>query len=145
MGTPIGIIKAIDELYTKKQELKLLETEVDELSSTIKDYMKSHQLKSIDGKKAQAVFNTREVQEIDPEAYWEVLEGDVDKFLSSVTVRLEPNATKGLSGARSYLGKDIITSICSIIEVPVLLIKKLKAEKPIPVGLGTGARRTKSA
>jgi len=127
---PIGIIKAVDELFRVKNEIKLLEAEHTELKDTITQYMSDHSLTSIDGRKAQAIYSVREGNEIDPEGYWEALQGNVDKLLASVTVRMDPKGDK--MGARSYLGEEDIISISNPVEIPVLRIKKLTTQ-PIKV------------
>lgn len=132
MKIPVGVIKAIDELFRKKTEMKMLKADIDELSSTVKKFMSDHGLDIIEGKKAQAIYSTREGNEIDPEAYFDAIGGDVDKLLSSVTVRMDPK--DDYSGARSFLGEDDISSICHTVDIPVLRIKKLapmKVEAPV--------------
>ena len=141
---PIGIIRAIDELHRVKNELKLLEAEHTELADTIKQYMTDHNLDTAGGKLAQAILTIRENKELDPEAYWEVLEGDVDKLLASVSVRIEANPKTGRAGARSFVGEDTIDSICSVTEIPVITIKKLKVQKPIKVIPDKPTRKTRT-
>ena len=139
---PVGIIKAIDEYFRVNNEIKLLEAEKSSLATTIKQYMENHGLDVVEAKKAQAVYSTREVKEIDPEAYWEAIDGDVDKLLASVTVRMDPKSDR--AGARSYLGADDIETICGTINVPVLNVKKLKTQKiVIPKKVATQPKRAR--
>ena len=126
---PVGIINAIDEYFRVNNEIKLLEAEKGELGTAIKKYMSDHNLDVLEGKKAQAIYSTREGKEIDPEAYWEAIDGDVDKLLASITVRMDPKGDK--AGARSYLGEDDITAICGAINIPVLNVKKLKPQRVV--------------
>lgn len=133
-NVPLVIVKAIDELLLIKDELKILKAKEKERSSFIKKYMVKNKLKVVNGKKAQAVYSTRAANEIDPKAYFELLGGDLKKFLSSVIARTDP--TEDRAGARSYLGKDALESICRAISIPVLHIKRLissQAEETAPI------------
>jgi hypothetical protein len=124
---PLGVIKAIDELYRLRNEIKLIEAEEKEMADTVKRYMVEHDLDSIEGRKAEAQLTMKELREIDPEAYFDALDGDTDKFISSVKVRVEANKKKDQAGANSFLGQEELNSICSITEVASLSVKKLKS------------------
>ena len=128
---PAGVINAIDKLYELKNEIKMAKDEADECANTIKTYMSNHGLDVMDGRNAQAIYSTREGKEIDTEAYFDLLDGDIDKLLASVTVRMDPKEDR--AGARSYLGEEDIESICAPVEIPVLRIKRLvKQTKETP-------------
>jgi hypothetical protein len=129
---PVGVTKAIDELYRVRNDLKLLEAQEKELADTIKQFMIGHEVDSVQAKKAEAVITMKELREVDPEAYFEAIDGDVDKLLASVKVRVEANKKKDLAGADSYLGQEELNSICSVVEVASLSIKKL-----IPIQVGS--------
>ena len=129
---PVGVTKAIDELYRVRNDLKLLEAQEKELADTIKQFMIGHEVDSVQAKKAEAVITMKELREVDPEAYFEAIDGDVDKLLASVKVRVEANKKNDLAGADSYLGQEELNSICSVVEVASLSIKKL-----IPIQVGS--------
>lgn len=136
---PLGVIKAIDELYRLRNEVKLLEAAEKELADTIKRYMIEHDLDSIEGRKAEALMTVKELREIDPEAYFDAIDGDTDKFIASVKVRVEADKKKDKAGANSFLGQEELNSICSTTEVVSLSIRKLKSV-PTSTGILTQTR-----
>lgn len=142
---PVGVTKAIDELYRVRNEMRLLEAAEKELADTIKQFMIGHDVDSIQAKKAEAVITMKELREVDPEAYFDAIDGDTDKLLASVKVRVEANKKKDLAGADSYLGQEELNSICSITEVASLSVKKLapiQVIAPASLPIGRTNRRT---
>jgi hypothetical protein len=137
---PVGVVKAIDELYRLRNEIKLLQAAEKETADTVKRYMVEHDLNSIEAKKAEAVLTIKELREVDPEAYFDAIDGDTDKLLASVKVRVEANKSKDLAGADSFLGQEELNSICSVTEVASLSVKKLKTIQVTPVGALTQNR-----
>jgi hypothetical protein len=134
---PFGVIKAVDELFRVRNEIKLLMKVDEELSKGIKIHMQENGLDVIEAKKSQAEFLTRENRSIDPEQYLEALDGDMDKLLSSVTVRIDIDKKNDRAGARSYLGEQQLNDISAVTRGPVLSVKKLET-KPVSMSLGNG-------
>jgi len=125
MKTNIGISKAIDELYRVRNEKKILESTESELVETIKTYMVDHEVRELEGKKAGAILTIREQRTIDPEAYFEAINGDVERLLASVNVRMDPDKKHDRAGAKSYLGEVDLKAISSVTYIPSLSVKKL--------------------
>lgn len=128
----MGIKTAIDELFEVRQDLKILKAKDTELGTSIKAYMIDNGLDEIEAKKAYALISMRPYPTIDPEEYLEALNGDIDKLLASVTVRIDEDERDGRDGARTYLGKRALDEIKEDVEVPVLNIKPVSvtAKKP---------------
>jgi len=129
MRLPIGIKNAMEELYDVRQQIKMLKSTEEELSFTVKNWMQENELDEVEGKTTYAELNMRPYRVIDPEEYWEILEGDIDKFLETVNVRLENDKRTGRLGASNYLSEEQIADISEISEVPVLSVKKLVNKK----------------
>ena len=129
---PMGITNAIDELFKVRQDLKMLKVKDTELGTSIKAYMLDHGLDEIEAKKACASISMRPYPIIDPEEYLEALDGDIDKLLASVTVRIDEDEKAGRDGARTYLGKRVLDEIKEEVEVPVLNIKLVGATAKKP-------------
>jgi hypothetical protein len=125
MRVPIGVQKAIDKVMVLRQEIKMLKSEEDQLASTIKDFMNQNNLGTIETHTTLAEFCIRSGGVIDPEAYYEALEEDFDKFLDTVSVRKETNNKSGKRGADYYLSIEDIETISIPTEAAVLYIKPL--------------------
>jgi hypothetical protein len=131
----IGILKAIDELYRTREERKILQMKEEQLSDAIKDHMMREGLESIETKEHCALLSMRSGGAIDPEAYYESLDEDFDKFLATVSVRKETNKKTGKLGADYYLSKETLESITDPTDVAALRITKITempAQKPAP-------------
>lgn len=124
-----GLKNAIDRIFEVRQDLKRAKSEDTELGTSIKDLMLAQRLDQVEGTRAQANISRRPVYKIDPEAYYEALGGDLDKFMASVIVRMDDDPKTGRAGAKSFLGKNIIEEISDVEEIPVLNIKKLTKSK----------------
>jgi hypothetical protein len=125
----IGIQKAIDELYRTREERKILQTKEEQLSDSIKEHMLREGLEEIETKEHCASLSIRSSGSIDPEAYYEALDEDVDKLLATVSVRKESNKKKDTVGADYYLSKEEIESITEPVDISALRITKI-AELP---------------
>jgi hypothetical protein len=131
----IGIQKAIDELYRTREERKILQMKEEQLSDAIKNHMMQEGLELIETKEHCALLSIRLGGAIDPEAYYEALDEDFDKFLETVSVRKETNKKKGAIGADYYLSKETIESITSPVDISALRITKITEvpeQKPAP-------------
>lgn len=124
MKVAVGILKAIDRAFYLRNQISILEAEKKELTDTIKKYMKDNDLKTVEAQEAQAEYGVREPTIIHPEEYLEALDGDLDKLLASVTVRI--NQTGEQKGARSYLGEEELEAISDFSEIPTLRLTRRK-------------------
>lgn len=130
MKTPVGIIKAVDELFKIRAERKVLEAQEAELADTIKTFMLEHDVTTLEGRKALAQLIMRDQKTIDPEAYFDALNGDVEKLLATVTIRIDTDKKNDRLGAKAFLGEEDIRLISSFTKSASLTVKKLEAIKP---------------
>jgi hypothetical protein len=131
----IGIQKAIDELYRTREERKILLMKEEQLSDAIKDHMTREGLESIETKEHCALMSIRSGGAINPEAYYEALNEDFDKFMATVSVRKETNRRTGKPGADYYLSKEMLEYVSEPTETVALRITKITEvpeQKPAP-------------
>lgn len=121
--------KAIDELFRIRQEIKMLKSDDSEMAASIKLFMLENKLDAIEGTLARAELSIRPYVTVDPEAYFDAIDQDIEKLLATATIRLDPDKEKDRPGARSYLGADTIKEITVETQIPVLNIKKQKGTK----------------
>jgi hypothetical protein len=133
MRLPIGVSKAIDRVRQNRIEQKMLKEEEEQLVTVIKEFMSTNSLETIETHTSVAEFVKRIGGAIDPEAYYEALEEDFDKFLETVSVRKETNKKNGNVGADYYLSKEKIEEICVPTETTVLYVKALQRKKTAPI------------
>ncbi len=131
----IGILKAVDELYRIREERKILQMKEDQLSDAIKDHMIREDLEEIETKEHRALLSLRSGGAINPEAYYEALNENFERFLETVSVRKETNKKTGKVGADYYLSKEILESITDPTDIVASRITKLTEvpeQKPTP-------------
>lgn len=131
----IGIQKAIDELYRVREERKILQMKEEQLSDAIKDHMLREGIESIDTREHSALLSVRAGGDIDPEAYYEALGENLDKFMSTVSVRKVTVKRTGKLGADYYLSKETIDSLMEFTETVALKVSKITEipeSKPAP-------------
>lgn len=132
MKVAVGILQAVDELCRVRAERKILEEKEEQLSDTVKDYMVRRQLREIETDEHLATMSVRSGGEIDPEDYYEALDGDFDKFISTIKVRKETKKNGQVLGADYYLSKEQLEEITRPTTSYALRIKRLSEEVPIP-------------
>lgn len=135
--------KKVDKLYNLEKEKKRIDTQIEEERALLKDCMKVNKIDTIEGKVAKAVYSERISKVIDTKAYYEALDGDQDKFMASVTVRMNPSGDR--PGATSHLGKEIIEALCAKERIPILKITVLEETKIGDVIESTLVTRQKKA
>jgi hypothetical protein len=134
MKVPIGITNAIDETFRLRKEIEMLKTQEAGLSETVKDYMESTGVHSIETTKTVAEYTERSKMVVDADKLYDALETDWTRFISCMSVRLEPNKKKGLRGAREFMGEEDLAKISKVDVSQVLSVKSLPAvvvEKPV--------------
>ena len=132
----IGIQKAIDELYRVREERKILQMKEEQLSDAIKDHMIREGIESIETREHCALMTVRSGGAIDTEAYYEALGENLDKFISTVSVRKETNKKTGKLGADYYLSKEtieLITEPSDTVALRVFKLVEVPESKPAPV------------
>lgn len=121
----IGIKNAIDELYRLREERKISMEKEEQLSDSIKHYMREEGLESIETNEHCALLSVRAGGTVSPEALLEILDGNLDKFCAIVSVRKTGDKKKGTKGADYFVSKEELESITEYSEVVALKISKI--------------------